>query len=48
MTAEGSVVEVVFESDLKNVEMAEEVTRRVSSTAGFDEDEQHRIDMAVH
>ncbi len=48
MTAEGSVVEVVFESDLKNVEMAEEVTRRVSSTAGFDEDAQHRIDMAVH
>jgi serine/threonine-protein kinase RsbW len=48
MTAEASVVEVVFESDLKNVEMAEEVTRRVSSTAGFDEDDQHRIDMAVH
>lgn len=48
MTAEASVVEVVFESDLKNVEMAEEVTRRVSSTAGFDEDDLHRIDMAVH
>ncbi len=48
MTAEASVVEVVFESDLKNVEMAEEVTRRVSTTAGFDEDDQHRIDMAVH
>jgi serine/threonine-protein kinase RsbW len=46
--ADGSVVEVVLESDLKNVEVAEEVTRRVSSTAGFDEDDQHKIDMAVH
>jgi serine/threonine-protein kinase RsbW len=48
MAAKASVVEVVLESDLKNVEVAEEVTRRVSSTAGFDEDDQHRIDMAVH
>ena len=46
--AEGSVVEVVLESDLKNVEVAEEITRRVSGTAGFEEDEQHKIDMAVH
>ena len=48
MTADGSVVEVVLESDLKNVEVAEEITRRVSGTAGFDEDDQHKIDMAVH
>ncbi|MBZ5515415.1 MAG: ATP-binding protein [Acidobacteriia bacterium] len=48
MAADASVVEVVLESDLKNVEVAEEVTRRVSSTAGFDEDDQHKIDMAVH
>jgi serine/threonine-protein kinase RsbW len=48
MTADGSVVEVVLESDLKNVEVAEEITRRVSDTAGFDEDDQHKIDMAVH
>ena len=46
--AEGSVVEVVLESDLKNVEVAEEITRRVSGTAGFEEDDQHKIDMAVH
>ncbi len=45
---EASVVELVLESDLKNVEVAEEVARRVSGTAGFDEDDQHRIDMAVH
>ncbi len=46
--AEESVVEVVLESDLKNVEVAEEITRRVSNTAGFGEDDQHKIDMAVH
>jgi serine/threonine-protein kinase RsbW len=48
MTPETSVVEVTLESDLKNVEVAEEITRRVASTAGFDEDEQTRIEMAVH
>ena len=48
MIPESSVVEVTLESDLKNVEVAEEITRRVASTAGFDEDEQHRIEMAVH
>src|SRR5208282_4882838 len=48
MTSESSVVEVTLESDLKNVEVAEEITRRVAGTAGFDEDEQHRIEMAVH
>lgn len=46
--AESSVVEVKLESDLKNVEVAEEIARRVSATAGFDEDDQHKIDMAVH
>src|SRR5579862_7130543 len=48
MIPETSVVEVTLESDLKNVEVAEEITRRVASTAGFDEDEQTRIEMAVH
>ena len=48
MTPESSVVEVTLESDLKNVEVAEEITLRVAGTAGFDEDEQHRIEMAVH
>ncbi|MGD0923408.1 MAG: ATP-binding protein [Terriglobia bacterium] len=48
MTVEASVVEVVLESDLKNVEVAEEIARRISDTAGFDEDDQHKIDMAVH
>ena len=48
MIPETSVVEVTLESDLKNVEVAEEITRRVAGTAGFDEDEQSRIEMAVH
>lgn len=48
MKTDASVVELILESDLKNVEVAEEVARRVSGTAGFDEDDQHRIDMAVH
>ena len=48
MTVEASVVEVVLENDLKNVEVAEEIARRISDTAGFDEDDQHKIDMAVH
>jgi serine/threonine-protein kinase RsbW len=48
MTVGASVVEVVLESDLKNVEVAEEIARRVSDTAGFDEDDRHKIDMAVH
>lgn len=48
MTVGASVVEVVLESDLKNVEVAEEIARRVSDTAGFDEEDRHKIDMAVH
>src|SRR5271169_5450719 len=48
MNPESSVVEVTLESDLKNVEVAEEITRRVATTAGFDEDDQQRIEMAVH
>lgn len=48
MNADSSVVEVVFESDLKNVEAAEEIVRRVCSSLDFEEEEQHKIGMAVH
>ena len=48
MTAESSVVEVTLESNLGQVEVADEISRRVSTTAGFDEDERQRIEMAVH
>jgi len=48
MTGETSVVEVTLESNLNQVEVADEITRRVSTTAGFDEDDQQKIEMAVH
>jgi serine/threonine-protein kinase RsbW len=47
-TADTSVIEVVYESDLKNVEAAEEIVQRVCTSLGFDEEEQHKIGMAVH
>jgi serine/threonine-protein kinase RsbW len=48
MAGQPSVVEVTLESNLANVEVAEEIARRVSSTAGFREEDQHKIEMAVH
>lgn len=48
MTVDASVVEVTLESTLKNVEVAEDIARRVSQTAGFGEDDRHKIEMAVH
>jgi len=48
MTTESNIVEMTLESDLNRVEMVEEIARRVSATAGFDEDDQHKIEMAVH
>jgi len=48
MTREASCVEMTLESNLKYVEVAEEVARRVCSTAGFGEEEQQKIEMAVH
>jgi len=48
MNPESNVVEVTLESNLKNVEVAEEISLKVASTAGFGEEDQHRIEMAVH
>ena len=48
VNAEGSVVEVIFENDLKNVEAAEGIVQRVCTSLGFDEGDQHKISMAVH
>jgi serine/threonine-protein kinase RsbW len=48
MSVDDSVVEVEFQSDLKNVEAAEDVVRRVCEGLNFDEEEQHKIGMAVH
>lgn len=48
MIADSSVVEVTLDSSLKQVEVADEISRRVSATAGFDEDDRQKIEMAVH
>ncbi|MGH9377809.1 MAG: ATP-binding protein [Terriglobia bacterium] len=48
MTAQSEVIEVTLESTLESVEKAEELTLEVCAKAGFDEEEQHRIGMAVH
>jgi serine/threonine-protein kinase RsbW len=41
-------VEVTLDSDLKNLEVVEEMVRRVAGTAGFGEESEHQIEMAVH
>jgi len=43
MTSEPSVVEVILESDLKNLEVAEEIVRRVAGIAGLGEESEHQI-----
>lgn len=48
MSTEASLVEVTLENDLKNLEVAEDLARRISATAGFDEEERYKIEMAVH
>ena len=48
MTNEASTVEMTFESNLKYVEVAEDVVRGVCTTAGFEEEEENKIEMAVH
>ncbi len=48
MNRDGSVVELTLESSLDKLEMVEEVARRVSGMAGFDEEGEFQIEMAVH
>jgi serine/threonine-protein kinase RsbW len=48
MTNDTSVVELTLESSLKNVEVADELSRRVVTDAGFEEDEREQIEMAIH
>ena len=48
MTAEAGVTELTLESTLESVEVAEEAAHRVTVLAGFEEEDQHRIEMAVH
>ena len=45
--AENSRVDITLETRLESVDLAEEIATKVASTAGFDEDERHKIGMAV-
>jgi serine/threonine-protein kinase RsbW len=48
MKPEASIVELTLDSKLKNVEVAEEAARSVSAKAGFDEETEFHVEMAVH
>jgi len=48
MKPDASVVEVILESKLKNVEVSEELARSISAKAGFEEEAAFQIEMAVH
>jgi serine/threonine-protein kinase RsbW len=48
MTADASAVEITLQSDMKSVEIAEEIAHKVCRTAGLDEEDQHKVEMAVH
>jgi|SRR5690242_3587730 serine/threonine-protein kinase RsbW len=48
MQPEASVVEVILESNLANVERAEEAARSVAAKMGFDEEGEFHVEMAVH
>ena len=48
MKPDTSVIEVVLESKLENVEQAEEATRSVCARLGFNEETEFHIEMAVH
>lgn len=48
MTADPNSVEITLESDLRSVETAEEITHKACETAGLDEEDQHKVEMAVH
>src|SRR5713226_7536773 len=41
-------IEVVLETLLESIALAEEVGVRVAAAAGFDEDDQYKIGLAVH
>lgn len=47
MSTEPRLVDVTFESKNEYVDLGEELARGVAGSAGFDEDEQYKIGMAV-
>ena len=48
MGSQERVVEVTLESTLKNVEIAEEINRRICMTAGCGDEDEFQVGMAVH
>jgi serine/threonine-protein kinase RsbW len=48
MKSDASIVEVILESKLTDVEKAEEIARSFSAKMGFDEEADFQIEMAVH
>ena len=45
--AANSRVDVTLETRLESIDLAEEIATKVASAAGFDEDDRHKIAMAV-
>src|SRR6202166_1479015 len=41
-------IEVVLETVIESIALAEELAVRVAATAGFDEDDQYKIGLSVH
>jgi serine/threonine-protein kinase RsbW len=48
MNPEPQTVEVSLESNLESVETAEEIAEEVCAKAGFNEEDLHKVGMAVH
>ncbi len=48
MGSEPEVIELMLASTLKSVERAEALAAEVCGKAGFEEEDRHRIEMAVH
>ncbi|MGH9446040.1 MAG: ATP-binding protein [Terriglobia bacterium] len=48
MNPESHIVEVSLESKLQSVETAEEIAEEVCAKAGFNDEDLHKIGMAVH
>jgi len=48
MTADANAVEATLDSTLENVEVADEIAMRMCALAGLEEEDQHKVEMAVH
>jgi serine/threonine-protein kinase RsbW len=47
MSADARRVQVTLDSKIENVDLGEELARKLAETAGFPEDEQYKISMSV-